>query len=906
MNEPIAPATRLAPGRALTITGAPDGFSGLVVGDLARSISARPGAPTPQLVAVCRDAERMAALARALAFFAPEIEALQFPAWDCLPYDRVSPNPAVSARRMATLARLVAPGEAGPRIVLTTINALLQRVPTREFVAAQSLSLAAGNVRAMDGIARWLEMQGFSRSSTVRDVGEFAVRGGILDLYAPGTAAPVRLDFFGDTIETIRTFDPETQRTSGHAAAPRARADERGAARPPTRMQRFRIGYAAEFGGMHQGRPPVRGGERRPPLSRRGALAAAVPRQARNLARLSAGRARWCSSRLIEEAAHERFAQINDYYGARRESLERGDQQPLYRPLPPERLYLKEGEWGAHLKEAALVRLSPFGVPDARDVLDAGGKPGRSFAPERADTDKNVFDAAVGHAPRQAGRGEARGLCRLERGLARAPRPCACRPRPHRAASGRHLGRDRGAPQECDRRSRCSASRAASRAPSLAVISEQDILGDRLVRPHRRQRRAEDFIAELTSLAAGDLVVHVDHGIGRFRASRPSRRSAPRTIAWKSTTPAATACSCRWRTWTLLSRYGSDEARRRARSPRRRRLAVAQGAPEEAASARWRRSSCASPPPASCARRRASPCRQGLYDEFCARFPWEETDDQRAAIDAVLDDLAAGRPMDRLVCGDVGFGKTEVALRAAFATAMNGKQVAVVVPTTLLARQHFKTFTERFRGLPVEIGPDFAADLRRRDRQGEGGAAYQATWTSSSAPTRCSRNSIKFKDLALVVVDEEQHFGVGHKERLKQLRTEVHVLTLTATPIPRTLQLALTGVRELSIIATPPVDRLAVRTFVTPFDPIVVREALLRERYRGGQAFYVIPRIEDIPGARAFLAANVPEVRVAVAHGQLPAASSRTSWAPSTRASTTCCSRPPSSSPVSTSRRRTR
>jgi transcription-repair coupling factor (superfamily II helicase) len=261
---------------------------------------------------------------------------------------------------------------------------------------------------------------------------------------------------------------------------------------------------------------------------------------------------------------------------------------------------------------------------------------------------------------------------------------------------------------------------------------------------------------------------------------------------------------------------------------------------------------------------------QGLYDEFCARFPWEETDDQRAAIDAVLDDLAAGRPMDRLVCGDVGFGKTEVALRAAFAAVMNGKQVAVVVPTTLLARQHFKTFAERFRGFPVEI-----AQISRLISAGETAKVKEGLASGGVdiviGTHALLAHSVRFKDLALVVVDEEQHFGVGHKERLKQIRTEVHVLTLTATPIPRTLQLALTGVRELSIIATPPVDRLAVRTFVTPFDPIVVREALLRERYRGGQAFYVIPRIEDIPDARAFLAAHVPEVRVAVAHGQLPA-----------------------------------
>jgi transcription-repair coupling factor (superfamily II helicase) len=259
----------------------------------------------------------------------------------------------------------------------------------------------------------------------------------------------------------------------------------------------------------------------------------------------------------------------------------------------------------------------------------------------------------------------------------------------------------------------------------------------------------------------------------------------------------------------------------------------------------------------------------GLYDEFCAGFPYEETDDQEASIAAVLNDLSAGRPMDRLICGDVGFGKTEIALRAAFIAAMNGKQVAVVVPTTLLSRQHFKTFSDRLRGYPLHVAQASRLVAPKELATVKKGLAEGGVDIVIGTHALLGK-AIKFKDLGLIVVDEEQHFGVAHKERLKQLRAEVHVLTLTATPIPRTLQLALSGVREMSIIATPPVDRLAVRTFVSPFDPVVVREALLRERYRGGQTFYVCPRIEDIAGAKEFLDKSVPEVRVAVAHGQMP------------------------------------
>ncbi len=258
----------------------------------------------------------------------------------------------------------------------------------------------------------------------------------------------------------------------------------------------------------------------------------------------------------------------------------------------------------------------------------------------------------------------------------------------------------------------------------------------------------------------------------------------------------------------------------------------------------------------------------GVYEEFCARFPYEETEDQLASITATIEDLQSGRPMDRLVCGDVGFGKTEVALRAAFVAVMSGKQVAVVVPTTLLARQHFKTFSDRFQGLPVKVAaasrlvtPKDLADAR------EGLKAGTVDIVVGTHALLGKRN--EFKDLGLIVIDEEQHFGVQHKERLKELKEDVHVLTLTATPIPRTLQLALTGVRELSLITTPPVDRMAVRTFITPFDPVVLREALLRERFRGGQAFYVVPRIADIDEIAIMLAELVPELRVARAHGQM-------------------------------------
>ena len=371
------------------------------------------------------------------------------------------------------------------------------------------------------------------------------------------------------------------------------------------------------------------------------------------------------------------------------------------------------------------------------------------------------------------------------------------------------------------------------------------------MRPRRAARRAENFIAEATSLAPGDLVVHVDHGIGRFAGLQAIEAAGAPHDCLEIHYAEGAKLYLPVENVDLLSRYGSEEtaveldrlgggnwqARKARMKSRIREIA---GELIKIAAERQLREA---------PRLTVGP---GAYDEFCAGFPYEETDDQLAAIDATIKDLGSGRPMDRLICGDVGFGKTEVALRAAFIAAINGKQVAVVVPTTLLARQHFKTFSERFRGFPVNVAQASrlvpAAELSKV----KAGLADGSVDIVIGTHALLGKN-IKFKDLALLVVDEEQHFGVAHKEKLKTLRSEVHVLTLTATPIPRTLQLALTGVRDLSIIASPPVDRLAVRTFVSPFDPITVREALLREKYRGGQAFYVCPRIEDLAGAKDFL-----------------------------------------------------
>ena len=402
---------------------------------------------------------------------------------------------------------------------------------------------------------------------------------------------------------------------------------------------------------------------------------------------------------------------------------------------------------------------------------------------------------------------------------------------------------------------------------TLEVIGEEDILGDRLSRPAKKRRPSERFIAEASALSEGDLVVHREHGVGRYEGLVTLEIQHARHDCLRLTYEGGDKLFLPVENIDVLSRYGASEegavldrlggvAWQSRKAKLKQRIAdMADRLIKIAAERAVRRGETLTPA-------------EGLYEEFCARFPYAETEDQLQAISDVLEDLSSGKPMDRLICGDVGFGKTEVALRAAFVAALSGKQVAVIGPTTLLARQHHRTFVERFQGLPVRIGR-LSRLVTAKEAKETKAALKEGTVDIVIGTHALLAKSIDFKDLGLLIVDEEQHFGVGHKERLKELRADVHVLTLTATPIPRTLQLALTGVRDMSLIATPPVDRLAVRTFGTPFDGVAIREALLREQYRGGQSFYVCPRIEDLATVAAELRELVPEMRMAIAHGRL-------------------------------------
>ncbi|MEO7601809.1 MAG: transcription-repair coupling factor [Sphingomicrobium sp.] len=853
MSDPLQRILRAeAP---LTLSGVPSGFLPWLAGDLARAVHARGG----RAVIVAADEAAMRALADTAPIFAPDLEIVTLPAWDCLPYDRASPALRVMAERLAALERLQAKADT-PQLLITTANAATQRMLTPFRIRQLTRRLAEGERIDRDALIGLLTANGYQRSDAVHEAGEFAVRGSIIDLFPAGEREAIRLDFFGDEVESMRRFDPADQRTTGRATAitlmPASESllDE-------DSVKRFRGRYREHFGARATEDPvylAVSEGRRLAGMEHW--LPLFEERMASLFDHLGDTDIVLRDANADQAIAARREA-IDDYFANRQRAMEA--QPGSYRPLAPNELYLPLKDWKEAVAGRPIHLATPFREPESDRVVDFAVEAARDFAAERAQN-ANVYEAVVKH------------LDKLRKSNRKVVLASYSRGARERLAG---LLEDHGLQSltPVDTWQEALGARGSAvlmvlpldhgfTGPEVAVLTEQDMLGDRLVRRKKRRKSADAFLAELATLTPGDLVVHMEHGIGRYTGltSVTVGRAPHDCVALeyaggdKLYVPVENI--------DVLTRYGSDserapldrlggEAWQRRKSRMKERIREIAGELIKTAALRATR-------PGRIAEA------DSAFPQFVNRFPYEETDDQDRAIADVLDDLASGRPMDRLVCGDVGFGKTEVALRAAFVAAMAGYQVAVIAPTTLLVRQHFKNFTDRFHGFPIEIGrlsrlvP--AAEVKKTKEGLEAGQVDIVIGTHALLG-----KAIKFRKLGLVIVDEEQHFGVAHKEKLKALKENVHVLTLTATPIPRTLQMAMSGLRELSVIQTPPIDRLAVRTYIAPWDPVVVREALLREHYRGGQSFIVAPRIADLPDLEEWLREEVPEVKAVTAHGQM-------------------------------------
>jgi transcription-repair coupling factor (superfamily II helicase) len=849
----------------VSLEGLPEGYDGLLLANLAIEAAAN----NKPLLHITTDANRMETLAACLQFFgSKQIDVLQFPAWDCLPYDRVSPTNGVLAERLTTLFHLHNnKSHKKPLIILTTINAAGQKTPPQSLFDNACLNLSVGDNINEEKLITFLVSNGYSRSDQVMEAGEFAVRGGLIDIYPPSGSNPIRLDFFGDEIDQMRHFDPLSQRSLDKIKHTRLLPVNEFLLSPEN-IQKFRTQYRALFGSV-MGDDPLYAAvsEGRSHYG----MEHWLPLFHENLSNIFS----YVPDAVItidyhaEQVRIEREQTIRDYYQARLDAPKSSTStSSAYNPLPPEMLYISDKNWKAIASETPMHTINPFcqggeNSPNS-NITVFSGKLGRDFAPERQAREGNIYDVLREHikALKKTGKdvifaSYSNGSRERMMGLLKDHDITPCENIEHWSADG-----DKKTVKQA-----ILSLEHGFESDNLAIITETDLLGDRLVRKGKRGRKAENFITEAASMQVNDLVVHINHGIGKFEGLKTINVTGAPHDCLMLTYMGGDRLYLPVENIEMLSRFGGQDSETS--------LDKLGGAGWQVRHAKLKERlnemadqliKIAADRALSSAPVITTP--EHMYEEFCARFPFPETEDQQSSINDVLADLKKGQAMDRLVCGDVGFGKTEVALRAAFISAMAGLQVVVVVPTTLLCRQHTKTFLDRFKGLPIVVKQLSRLVNNAAAKEVKEGLEKGVVDIVIGTHAVLAKD-LKFKNLGLVVIDEEQHFGVAHKERLKSLKTGVHVLTLTATPIPRTLQLAMSGVRELSLMTTPPIDRLAVRTFITPFDEAVIREALLREHYRGGQSFFVCPRISDLEEIQSFLKQSVPELKVVTAHGRM-------------------------------------
>ncbi|MDP3371741.1 MAG: transcription-repair coupling factor [Candidatus Paracaedibacteraceae bacterium] len=809
--------------------------------------------------------ERIYSVVDQLRAIAPEYTVFAFPGWDCLPYDRVSPSSDVTHARLSALYSLLNVNKLF--ILVTSVSGIGQQLPPPSMVRAHNQKLSIGDTISREALLALFTENGCHRVEAVYEIGEFSVRGSLIDVFAPGSDAPVRLDFFGDELESIKRFDPITQKTNPNDElvefAIRAAHE---VLLTPLNVTEFRQRYRALFGGsrtfpaddiLYQ---HVSDGRRHPGVEHWLPL---FYEQTSTLFDFLPKSIQLIFDDGVDASIQHRLEAIDDYYKARL-NPPFGEATP-YHPIKPELFYWQSSDWDQIKAKRPIVQLLPFKTNE----LALNIKMAPSFKHERDQSVASLFNALGTYFNQNAHRnriitcasvGARDRLLHLfdEHGM-------------HNIIPTDEFPLDVviGAKRINEVIIVIAPFDTGFESDTCVLLTEQDILGEKIHRQKIVKRKSDAFFQEISQLGTHDLIVHRDHGIGRY-------------MGLETITVDSCAHDCLMLIYAdgdklflpvenieLINRYGDADSLtsldrlgsgawqlRKAKVKKRIQIVAdylirlaAERSLHKAVSLEQTGSE---------------------FDDFCARFPYVETDDQLKAIMDVLEDLASGKPMDRLVCGDVGFGKTEVALRAAFIAVMNGMQVAVIVPTTLLCRQHYSNFQKRFQGFPFRV-----AQLSRLVKPSDAKLVH-ADLAEGKVDIIIATHAIlsektKFSDLGLVIVDEEQHFGVKQKEKLKELRSDVHVLTLTATPIPRTLQLSLAGVRDLSLITTPPVDRLAVRTFVMPKDTLVIREAIMREFNRGGQIFYVTPRLEDLSDLKEELQTLVPEVKFAVASGQLSA-----------------------------------
>jgi transcription-repair coupling factor (superfamily II helicase) len=812
-------------------------------------------------------------LTRAASFFLPELPVISFPAWDCLPYDRAAPNRSILAARSAALTEILYHVQKKqPFVVLTTANAFVQKLPPAQLFSKGSLRMAVGEDISHDILTHFLTDYGYRRAAKVMEAGEYALRGNIIDIFPAGSTTPYRLDLFGETIETITPFEVMSQRSHGAAQSHLPLCPTSELQLNSETIAHFRKKYLTHFGTPHpadslyhhitEGQYAI-GAEHYLPFFYESmtSLPDLIP-TAKII--LDAG---------VHTTLKERIEMIEDYYQARlthANQHKKSAPDSPYHPVPPHLHYITLPEMEQRFAMREAMQLSPFDAPNTQ-AATLHTRPARNIAAAIKTTGDSPFaylSQEMLRTPQQAiviagnTHGSMERLTHILQEAGLHPTITHDWREIQRAKEGLFL-------IELELTRGFTLQQNAS--SPITFYSEEDMLGRRIIQVRKRRHDAQTFMNEAASFEIGEVLVHRDHGIGRFAGLVTVEVGAARHDCLQLLYQGNDKLFLPVENMELISRHGGElsdheldklgagnwQARKAAYREKLR--LTAEELLSIAAARELSTAQSLQPHP-------------DAYADFANQFPYDLTEDQESAIEDVLQDMAGSKPMDRLICGDVGFGKTEVALRAAFAAAadtLRPQQVAFIAPTTLLARQHYHHVKERFAntGLNVaqlsRIVPAKQAKQIREDLTT--GKIDIVVGTHALLA-----ESITFSRLGLLIIDEEQRFGVKQKEKLKKLKSNIHVLTMSATPIPRTLQMSLSGVRDLSLITTPPVDRLAIRSFVQPFDPIVLREAMMREMHRGGIVFYVTPRIADLDQLRVNIMEMIPHARLCIAHGQLP------------------------------------
>ena len=828
----------------------PEGSEPLLINEISENLD-------NNILIIARDLKRYQQLKDGLEFFLNK-DVLLYPQWDCVPYDRISPNKLITSKRLETLSRL-SNEKNKSKIILTTIQASCQRTLSLDEVKNKFISLKPGEVIDINNLVNFFVSNGYEKTPTVREHGEFSVRGGIIDFYSP-LNKPIRLDLFGNTIDSIKSFDLISQRSLEllkeifvYPASEIILNDKT--------IENFRINFNKKFGSQKEKvkiYDSISEGISCPGMehwlpffyNKTGSIFDYIDKPIILL------------DHLYDSSLDDFLETVNDHFQSRKDYDDNklSKVENKYFSIEPSNLYQNKEEYNKNLYSRNCIRISPFKKPDAINLNGKASTKYSNIKSNRNDSSSyenlksDILDFTKKNkkiiiACSSLGSSERVAKILINNGI---------------LSNFKNLETFKNIDQKNIYLTVLNLN-SGFHFDDYIFISEQDIFGEKFYRP-RIIRKAENFIREISSVMPGDAVVHVDHGIGRFEnlSTLEINNAKHECLLIKYANDDKLYLPVE--NIEVLSRYGSDISDEmldklggiswttRKENLKKKIKFLAEELISVAAKRQLSKAEMFNVP-------------EDFYEEFCSRFSFEETNDQLNAINDVLNDLEKGLPMDRLICGDVGFGKTEIALRASFLAAMSGKQVSILAPTTLLARQHYETFKDRFKGFPINVF-ELSRLTPKKDsviKSINSGSCDIVIGTHSLLGEK-----INFSDLGLLIIDEEQHFGVKHKEKIKKLRDNVHVLTLTATPIPRTLQLAMTGVRDLSIIASPPIDRRAIETYVFPNDPLVVKEALLRERHRGGQSFYVVPRISDIEDIEEYFKEFIPEINYITVHGQMP------------------------------------